>query len=150
MAITGNFLCGPEWKVKITTKDDQKLEIKQVRVEKYFLTCGVCCVNMKGLTFDGQTRTINVISNAVGIVLTAGFHKHKWLQINDGPDFRVLISPLPPAKEEKKAKEEVVKKVEVKKAEIKTRIVAQKKTAKRKMEKKIVKVEMKGIDNRLV
>ena len=28
----GNFLCGPEWKVKITTKAGQELDIKQVRV----------------------------------------------------------------------------------------------------------------------
>ena len=26
----GNFLCGPEWKVKITTKAGQDLDIKQV------------------------------------------------------------------------------------------------------------------------
>ena len=26
----GNFLCGPEWKVKITTKADQQLDIEQV------------------------------------------------------------------------------------------------------------------------
>ena len=26
----GNFLCGPEWKVKITTKAGQELDIKQV------------------------------------------------------------------------------------------------------------------------
>ena len=28
----GNFLCGPEWKVKITTKAGQELDIKQVTV----------------------------------------------------------------------------------------------------------------------
>ena len=27
----GNFLCGPEWKVRITTKVGQELDIKQVR-----------------------------------------------------------------------------------------------------------------------
>ena len=26
----GNFLCGPEWRVKITTKADQRLDVKQV------------------------------------------------------------------------------------------------------------------------
>ena len=26
----GNFLCGPEWKVRITTKADQELDVKQV------------------------------------------------------------------------------------------------------------------------
>ena len=54
----GNFLCGPEWKVKITTKAGQGLDVKQ---------------------------------------------------IEDGDDYRVLISPLPPKLEEE------VKKVEVKK-----------------------------------
>ena len=26
----GNFLCGPEWRVRITTKSDQLLDVKQV------------------------------------------------------------------------------------------------------------------------
>ena len=76
-------------------------------------------------------------------------NKHLWLQINDGADFRVLISPLPTIKLEEKVEEKVVKKVEVEKAESQ-KVVAQKQTVKRKIEKKIVKVEMKGIDNRLV
>ena len=33
----GNFLCGPEWRVKITTKADQKLDVKQVdRTTKFY------------------------------------------------------------------------------------------------------------------
>ena len=73
----GNFLCGPEWKVKITTKAGQELDIKQVS--------------------DGD------------------FIKHSrqslHLQIEDGPDFRVLISPLPPkVEEEVKEVKKVIKK----------------------------------------
>eukprot|EP00090_Calanus_glacialis_P004625 TRINITY_DN13474_c0_g1_i1.p1 TRINITY_DN13474_c0_g1~~TRINITY_DN13474_c0_g1_i1.p1 ORF type:complete len:193 (-),score=79.60 TRINITY_DN13474_c0_g1_i1:124-702(-) len=75
----GNFLCGPEWKVRITTKADQLLDVKQ---------------------------------------------------IEDGEDFRVLISPLPPKKEEK---------VVVKTA---ARVVE------KKVEKKVVKVEVKKGDER--
>ena len=75
----GNFLCGPEWKVKITTKAGQDLDIKQV-IEKPTL----------------PKRIINLVN----------------LQIEDGPDFRVLISPLPPKIEEevKKVEKVVVKK----------------------------------------
>ena len=57
-------------------------------------------------------------------------------QIQDGDDFRVLISPLPPIKEEK---EEV--------ASVKSEKKVQKKE---KVEKKVVKIEVKsnGMDNR--
>ena len=58
----GNFLCGPEWKVKITTKSGQDLDIKQVE---------------------------------------------------DGNDFRVLISPMPPKEKEEEIK--TVEKIAVKK-----------------------------------
>ena len=30
----GNFLCGPEWRVKITTRADQRLEVQQVGREE--------------------------------------------------------------------------------------------------------------------
>ena len=30
----GNFLCGPEWRVKITTRADQRLEVQQVGREQ--------------------------------------------------------------------------------------------------------------------
>ena len=52
-------------------------------------------------------------------------------QVEDGDDYRVLISPLPPKKEEK-----VVVKTE-------------KKVVEKKVEKKVVKVEVKKGDNRL-
>ena len=58
----GNFLCGPEWKVKITTQAGQELDVKQ---------------------------------------------------IEDGADYRVLISPLPPKVEKKVEKV----KVELKKSD---------------------------------
>ena len=58
----GNFLCGPEWKVKITTKSGQDLDIKQVE---------------------------------------------------DGNDFRVLISPMPPKEKEEEIK--TVEKIAIKK-----------------------------------
>ena len=59
------------------------------------------------------------------------------VQITDGDDYRVLISPLPPERKES-IKEEVV---------VKTDTKVQKKT-----EKKVVKLEVKGknIDERLV
>ena len=59
------------------------------------------------------------------------------LKVKDGEDFRVLISPLPPVKQEI---------AEAKKKEIKT----QEKNVAKKIEKKIVKVEVRarGIDNR--
>ena len=62
--------------------------------------------------------------------------KSTYNQIQDGDDYRVLISPLPPIKEEK---EEV--------ASVKSEKKAQKKE---KVEKKVVKIEVKsnGMDNR--
>ena len=59
------------------------------------------------------------------------------LKVKDGEDFRVLISPLPPVKQEI---------AEAKKQEHKT----QEKNVAKKIEKKIVKVEVRarGIDNR--
>ena len=85
----GNFLCGPEWKVKITTKAGQELDIKQVS--------------------DGD------------------FIKHSrqslHLQIEDGPDFRVLISPLPPkVEEEVKEVKKVIKKKNDNRSTISTQI----------------------------
>jgi len=62
----GTFLCGPEWKVRITTKVGQELDVKQ-------------------------------IEEAPG-------------------EHRVLITPLPPKKEEKKAPRKVVK-VQLKKSD---------------------------------
>ena len=63
-------------------------------------------------------------------------HSQNMNQIQDGDDFRVLISPLPPIKEEK---EEV--------ASVKSEKKVQKKE---KVEKKVVKIEVKsnGMDNR--
>ena len=52
----------------------------------------------------------------------------------------MLISPLPPLKEEKE--EEEVKQEAV--------VKTQKKSVQKKVEKKVVKVEVKGIDNRFV
>ena len=78
----GNFLCGPEWKVKITTKAGQDLDIKQV-ILLYFK-----------------------------LELDIDLNSFFYVQIEDGPDFRVLISPLPPKVEEevKKVEKVVVKK----------------------------------------
>ena len=78
----GNFLCGPEWKVKITTKAGQDLDIKQVILLHFKL------------------------------VLDIDLNSFFYVQIEDGPDFRVLISPLPPKVEEevKKVEKVVVKK----------------------------------------
>ena len=74
----GNFLCGPEWKVKITTKAGQELDIKQV------------------------TGTWWMMEHSRQIL---------HFQIEDGPDFRVLISPLPPkVEEEVKEVKKVIKK----------------------------------------
>ena len=73
----GNFLCGPEWKVKITTKAGQDLDIKQV------LKPCPCLI----------------------------IQNYSFFQIEDGEDFRVLISPLPPkVVEEVKEEKKVVKK----------------------------------------
>ena len=71
----GNFLCGPEWKVKITTKAGQELDIKQVLFIIFYSIISIVCQ-----------------------------------QIEDGEDFRVLISPLPPKLEEVKEEKKVVKK----------------------------------------
>ena len=72
----GNFLCGPEWKVKITTKAGQDLDIKQVIPWSHYPSIYL-----------------------------------KMFQIEDGEDFRVLISPLPPkVVEEVKEEKKVVKK----------------------------------------
>ena len=106
----GNFLCGPEWRVKITTRADQRLEVQQVGREQEtlpLLQCTVCSGNPA--------------------------------QVQDGADYRVLISPLPPIKEE--AKEEVEAEEEVK-----TVVKEQRKVS----IKKVVKVEVKsnGLDER--
>ena len=61
-------------------------------------------------------------------------------QIQEGEDYRVLISPLPPLQEEKE--EEEVKQ--------ETAVKTQKKVVQKKVEKKVVKVEVKGIDNRSI
>jgi len=61
----GTFLCGPEWKVRITTKVGQELDVKQ---------------------------------------------------IEESGEHRVLITPLPPKKEEKKVAKKVVK-VQLKKSD---------------------------------
>ena len=71
----GNFLCGPEWKVRITTKVGQELDIKQA--------------------------SLNVIKL---------YTNNMFLKIEDGSDFRVLISPLPPKVEEVKKVEKVKEK----------------------------------------
>ena len=103
----GNFLCGPEWRVKITTRADQRLEVQQVGRE------------------EGDTATAPLSRDSS--------------QVQDGADYRVLISPLPPIKEE--AKEEVEAEEEVK-----TVVKEQRKVS----IKKVVKMEVKsnGLDER--
>ena len=39
----GNFLCGPEWKVKITTKAGQELDIKQVSFIIFYSIISIVC-----------------------------------------------------------------------------------------------------------
>ena len=57
----GNFLCGPEWRVKITTRADQRLEVQQVGRE------------------EGDTAPATVVTCAVkcNIGFTIGFHNHR-------------------------------------------------------------------------